>query len=162
MEPITCAYGSEVKVYESSAASGPHIWLNVQTDVGALTQQKPGEGTAHLTLEQAELLRDQLSHLISHHYQTEDEQEADTFSVYHMELHGAAENPSANYTWTGKAVVVARTEEEARETALNHQARGSERTLKEEGWESDMPVAYDNVQTTWGEPKVLSIQRYYE
>lgn len=68
MEPFKCRYGSEVRVYESSAASHPCIWLNVQGDAAAM-DLKPGEGTAHLTIEQAQLLRDQLDWLIQNHYQ---------------------------------------------------------------------------------------------
>ena len=51
-------YEGWVKVYESSAASEPCIWVSTE------------EGPAvHLTLEKATLLRDQLSWLIENHYQ---------------------------------------------------------------------------------------------
>ena len=75
MQPIICTYGSAVRVYESGAASEPCIWLNVRVDPTKLTNQPSGEGTAHLTLEQAQTLRKQLAYLIKHHYQVEDEGE---------------------------------------------------------------------------------------
>ena len=54
-----------VRVYESSAAMGPHIWLAVEdADV-----TKPGKGYAHLNLDAATRLRDQLTWMIEHHYQ---------------------------------------------------------------------------------------------
>jgi hypothetical protein len=68
--PVPSEYGGEVTVYESSAASGPHLWLRVESPVDL--NQPEGEmleGVAHLTLENAELLRDQLTHLIDNHYQ---------------------------------------------------------------------------------------------
>jgi hypothetical protein len=66
MEPINPNRGGEVRVYESSAADGPHIWLNVKEPADPVL----GEAHAHLTLEQAKLLRDQLDYLIGNHYQT--------------------------------------------------------------------------------------------
>lgn len=54
--PITCTYGSTIKVYESSSAEGPHCWLRVQVDPRVLTRQEYGEGTAHLNEEQARAL----------------------------------------------------------------------------------------------------------
>jgi hypothetical protein len=77
MEPFKCSYGSEVAVYESSAATGPHIWLKVHCDTKVLSRQKEGEGTAHLTLEQACRLRDQLNWLLRNHYQIPDMGELD-------------------------------------------------------------------------------------
>ena len=62
MPPIQVEYGGSVRVYESSAAVSPHLWLAVMPD------DNP-EATAHLTLESAEHLRDQLTWLIENHYQ---------------------------------------------------------------------------------------------
>lgn len=70
MEPFTCTYGSHVRVYESSSAESPHIWVNIDASPWH-TEAKEGEGVAHLSLEQAALLRDQLNFLISNHYQHE-------------------------------------------------------------------------------------------
>jgi hypothetical protein len=52
-------YGDEwVRVYESSAASGPHVWLRVRED-------EP----VHLTVENAVKLAEQLQFLVANHYQ---------------------------------------------------------------------------------------------
>lgn len=57
--------GGFTTVYESSAAGGPHIWLNVASgDCYGGT-----EGTAHLTLDQARQVPDQLNWLADNHYQ---------------------------------------------------------------------------------------------
>lgn len=154
MEPITCAYGSEVKVYESSAASGPHIWLNVQTDVGVLTQQKPGEGTAHLTLEQAELLRDQLSHLISHHYQTEGD---NTMGAYKLTLTNSL-NDGGEEGLLLLMIVAANSDEEAQETALNY--KDGENTIRDDGWRVTNSLCIHDLPTSLSEPAVMTIQRY--
>lgn len=55
-EPFLCTYRSRVRVYESSSASGPHVWLNVECDPRVLRDQPSGEGTAHLNEDQARLL----------------------------------------------------------------------------------------------------------
>lgn len=52
-EPVVCTYGSEVSVYESSAADGPHVWLKVKCDGEILHHQPEGEGVSHLNEEQA-------------------------------------------------------------------------------------------------------------
>ncbi len=68
--PVPSEYGGHVEVYESSAASGPHIWLNVECP--ANLNDPAGafkEAVAHLTLDNATLLRDQLTQLIENHYQ---------------------------------------------------------------------------------------------
>lgn len=59
---LPTAYGGEVKVYESSAASAPHLWLLV-------TERNGAEAHAHLTVETAQQLVAQLLHTIAHHYQ---------------------------------------------------------------------------------------------
>ena len=65
LPPIQGAYGGNVAVYESSAASGPHIWLCATP---AEIEANP-DVTVHLSLESAEHLRDQLTWLIENHYQ---------------------------------------------------------------------------------------------
>lgn len=52
-EPVVCTYGSRVSVYESSSANGPHVWLNIECDPNILSKLKEGEGTAHLSADQA-------------------------------------------------------------------------------------------------------------
>jgi hypothetical protein len=68
--PIPSAYGGEVRVYESSAASGPHIWLKATApanlnDPGGPTIEAP----LHLTAENATKLAEQLLRLVATHYQ---------------------------------------------------------------------------------------------
>ena len=64
-ESIPSAYGHKIDVYESSAASGPHIWLAIDGDE-ALIEDK---AHVHLTVEQAQRLRDTLDAAIVNHYQ---------------------------------------------------------------------------------------------
>lgn len=67
---IPSTYGGEIKVAESSAASGPHVW--VWADYPVNLNDPNGErltASMHLTLEDAERLRDQLTHVIENHYQ---------------------------------------------------------------------------------------------
>jgi hypothetical protein len=72
MDPIPSAYGGHVAVYESSAASGPHLWVAVKQDRAARLDGRDTEATAHLTLDDATRLRDQLTYLIENHYQVSD------------------------------------------------------------------------------------------
>jgi hypothetical protein len=70
-EPVP-SYGGFMRVYESSAASGPHVWALIECPVDMNDCAGPTkEATVHLTLENAALLRDQLTYLIEHHYQVE-------------------------------------------------------------------------------------------
>lgn len=57
---IPGAYGGHAEVYESSAASGPHVWLKVT------------ESPLHLTAENATKLAEQLLGLVAGHYQKGD------------------------------------------------------------------------------------------
>lgn len=62
--PIPSAYGGAIKVCESSAAEAPHIWVMVHSPVDLNNPSGPEqEAVAHLTLENAIRLRDQLGHL---------------------------------------------------------------------------------------------------
>jgi len=60
-EPVKTDYGADVKVKESSAAEGPHLWLEIKQPPpeyeGAL---KEARAVAHCTLEQAKEIRDRL------------------------------------------------------------------------------------------------------
>lgn len=71
-DPIKTSYGHIIKVYESSAAMEPHIWLSVeQTEESAReagSNIEPEEAIAHLTVLQAKLLRKALKHAIKNHY----------------------------------------------------------------------------------------------
>lgn len=75
LPPITGAYGGTVRVYESSAASGPHLWLAVTEDGSARLDGETTEAHSHLTVEAAGHLADQIRWLIDHHYQTRNEGE---------------------------------------------------------------------------------------
>lgn len=64
--PIPSEYGGEVRVYESSAASGPHIWLRATEAMHG----KPVVDTAVLlTAENAWRLSKQLRALVRDHFQ---------------------------------------------------------------------------------------------
>ncbi len=65
-EPIGTAYGHIIRVYESSSADEPKLWLGIDA-TGAMT----GNPTALLTVEQARELQDTLSAAIAQHYQRE-------------------------------------------------------------------------------------------
>ncbi len=79
-KPIEDTYGATVSVYESSAASAPHIWVSIDgkchlsssptTHVGVSHGIASGAAFAHLTLEDAEALREALGAAIQGHYQT--------------------------------------------------------------------------------------------
>lgn len=56
------ARGGAVRAYESSAASGPHLWLQVVDDNGTKV-------TVQLAAEDAWRLADQLRWLVEHHCQ---------------------------------------------------------------------------------------------
>ncbi|WP_043654583.1 hypothetical protein [Nocardia thailandica] len=51
--PVETAYGDEVSVYESSAASAPHVWLRIEDKDGR-------DIAAHLAVDQARTIRDQI------------------------------------------------------------------------------------------------------
>jgi hypothetical protein len=63
---VPSEYGGHVSVYESSAASGPHLWLRVAEDAPGRRQN---ETTVHLTAENAWRLAEQLQKLVREHYQ---------------------------------------------------------------------------------------------
>lgn len=67
---IRSEYGGEVRVYESSAASGPHVWLTATSPVDMNRPDGPMvEARMHLTAENAWNLAEQLQHLVKNHYQ---------------------------------------------------------------------------------------------
>lgn len=75
LDPIRGGYGGETRVYESSAAEHPHIWLAISepNDLTAWARGDESGGVKdahnHLSLEAAKALRDQLAWLIENHYQ---------------------------------------------------------------------------------------------
>lgn len=73
--PIQAAYGGTIELRESSAASGPHLWLDTTEPVdlngyatGANRTMKETT-TLHLTAAAARELRDQLDYMLATHYQ---------------------------------------------------------------------------------------------
>ncbi len=69
-EPISTTYGHVVKVYESSAASAPHVWLEIDAEDSDSGQS--GTLNALLTVEQAEKLAAALLVAVVNHYQRAD------------------------------------------------------------------------------------------
>jgi hypothetical protein len=59
--------GGDIRVYESSAAEEPHIWLCATAPLDL--DDQPSRATVHLTVENALKLADQLHYLVEHHYQ---------------------------------------------------------------------------------------------
>ena len=68
---IPSTYGGYIRVYESSAADGPHVWVNIVSPARLSSADDPNmvDGVAHLTLEDACALCNQLTRLIDNHYQ---------------------------------------------------------------------------------------------
>ncbi len=74
---VTCApvstqdtHGGDIQVYESSAASGPHLWLkaSVPSDLNNPRSERV-EAAMHLTVENACVLAEQIRVLARDHYQ---------------------------------------------------------------------------------------------
>ena len=67
---IPSEYGGEVRVYESSSAESPKIWLMAEAPVNL---NEPNgtklEAPIHLTVENAYRLAEQLMFLVKNHYQ---------------------------------------------------------------------------------------------
>lgn len=71
-DPIPSAYGGTIKAYESSSAMHPHIWVLIECPAHLNEPDGPTvEAVAHLRIEHAQQLRDQLTYLIENHYQTQ-------------------------------------------------------------------------------------------
>jgi hypothetical protein len=63
-------YGGSISVYESSAARGPHVWLQVTVPVDpARPDGRTVEVPVHLAAENAHRLAEQLLLLVREHYQ---------------------------------------------------------------------------------------------
>ncbi|MDB5716481.1 MAG: hypothetical protein JWO15_3878 [Sphingomonadales bacterium] len=72
-EPVESRYGGHIRVYESSLADAPHIWVTSTAPSNLNDPTGPQvEAPMHLTLANAVVLRDQLTHLIENHYQEVD------------------------------------------------------------------------------------------
>lgn len=69
MPDIPGEYGGYVKVYESSAALAPHLWLKVVSPVDANEPLGPmDEAVLHMTAENAWRLAEQLQTMVREHY----------------------------------------------------------------------------------------------
>lgn len=69
LPPIPSEYGGYVTVSESSAASGPHLWLRAVAPVDLNDPNGPThEAPIHLTAANAGRLADQIRHVLEHHY----------------------------------------------------------------------------------------------
>lgn len=69
---IPSSYGGQVRVYESSAAEHPHIWLNAEAPKDLNRPEgEQVEAPMHLTVENAKALAEQLLFLVDEHYQGE-------------------------------------------------------------------------------------------
>lgn len=69
-QEIESSYGGFIRVYESSAASHPHIWVRVKCPVDLNNPEgEMLEAVSHLTVENASILVAQLQHLLENHYQ---------------------------------------------------------------------------------------------
>jgi len=66
---IRTSYGHLLRVYESSAAFEPHLWLAV--DAKDTSNGDDGEMHVHLAEQEARELRDLLDWALEHHYQRE-------------------------------------------------------------------------------------------
>lgn len=68
MPPIIGVYDSHVRLYESSAADGPHVWLAITSNKKNYDDCHPSL-TAHLELTELVKLGEQIDWLKKHHYQ---------------------------------------------------------------------------------------------
>jgi hypothetical protein len=58
------SYGAAVAIRQSSAASGPHVWLSIRGG-GTASHERANDGSAHLDVEQAKRVRDALDTFIT-------------------------------------------------------------------------------------------------
>lgn len=74
LPPIPSTYGGHVTAYESSGASDSYLWLKVRDESGSSSRHgtEPTEAHAHLLVEDALRLADQLVRLVADHYQYAD------------------------------------------------------------------------------------------
>jgi hypothetical protein len=64
-DPIPTTHANAIRAYESGAEDTPCLWVSIEDP----EQPDHKDAHAHLTLESAALLRDQLTYLIEHRYQ---------------------------------------------------------------------------------------------
>lgn len=71
---LAATYGGEIRVYESSAASGPHLWINS-------TDKDGREVTLHVTAETAWKFAEQIITAVRNHYQGNATPESATYTA---------------------------------------------------------------------------------
>ena len=73
---LETSYGAKVKVWESSAATHAHLWLKIEEPDDLNQHARQGdrydggwhEATAHVSVETAQALAEQLMAAVEHHY----------------------------------------------------------------------------------------------
>lgn len=70
LPPITSTHGGTIEVYESSAAEYPAVWVRIQENMRGA---EPSDSHAHLPIEDALALSQQLAWLARNHYQVRQE-----------------------------------------------------------------------------------------
>lgn len=71
---IPATYGGTVKTYESSAAMEPCLWIKIFEPDNMEPSKPPAEAYAHLTVDNAVKLAEQILYLAKHHYQLAEEE----------------------------------------------------------------------------------------
>lgn len=71
--PVVTGYGHAVRIYESSAASEPHVWMAINGGLSAVGE-KPGEAHVHMTFEQTDEVVVRLMACKANHYQVADQE----------------------------------------------------------------------------------------
>lgn len=67
---IPSEYGGGIRVYESSSAEGPHLWLTATAPADLNDRKGPTvEAPLHMTLDNAVKFAEQILHLAANHYQ---------------------------------------------------------------------------------------------
>lgn len=70
MPALPSRYGGTIRTYESSSAEVPSIWVTIECPVDLNDPTGPTkEAVAHLEVDAAWLLAEQLRYLVEHHYQ---------------------------------------------------------------------------------------------
>lgn len=79
---IPGTYGGGVRAYESSAASGPHVWVLAECYADANNQTGHIEAMVHLPVEDARLFADDINRVCDRHYQTHSPEDERTINEW--------------------------------------------------------------------------------
>lgn len=110
--PVPDTYGHEIKVYESSAADGPCMWLSIDGPVHLNAPAEPkagiphgvspdGSASAHLTYEQVLQVRARLTAWIARHVTEGAEIVADRYAAELAHELGVPWTPASSRTQNG-------------------------------------------------------------